>query len=438
MVIWAAIAGFLLAGYLSMQRSFAYLGIPPLFIGEIVLAVLLLLKPRVALGTWATSLLRVSPLNALSLVLLLFMSYGVLQVARGILSGSSIVDTLKFFVFNYYTIYIFFGMWIGLQMPEFLPKVLRVIAWVNGIYGFSFIVALRYVGAHVPGSDVPLFYPPGGQVVVILGLLCFERNLRAVWFVLLLNIVVTLAWQVRAEWLGLVLGLFVWGLLTGRPGRVVAIGMAGVALLGMIEFADIRLPGRTGGSVSFSENLARVIAPINLELAKELSPKAEWHAGTAEWRELWWEQIWLSVHSTPMLEAFGHGYGFDLFSLSPAGEEGSEVRTPHNIFFFALGYTGWVGVALFCFLQVAIFALLWRSYRVGGQPAGVVFWVMGMAMAFFQASFDTPVRAIPFYLLWGMAIAPGLQAKRESVAHDYASPRPAPCLERKQVKWSAG
>ena len=93
MVIWPRIAGFLVVGYLCMTRSFAYLGIPPLFIGEIVLAAFLLLKPRVALGTWAASLLRPSPLNALGLALLAFMSYGVWQVGRGVLAGSSILST---------------------------------------------------------------------------------------------------------------------------------------------------------------------------------------------------------------------------------------------------------------------------------------------------------------------------------------------------------
>jgi hypothetical protein len=118
----------------------------------------------------------------------------------------------------------------------------------------------------------------------------------------------------------------------------------------MMELADIRLAGRNGESVSLSENVARVIAPIDLELAKEFSPNAKYHAGTAEWRELWWEQIWLSVHSTRMLEAFGHGYGFDLFSRAPtavrAGQENWEVRTPHSVFFYALGYTG--GLGLLC------------------------------------------------------------------------------------------
>ena len=396
-------------GYLCWKRSFAYLGVPPLFIGEIVLAGFLLLKPRVVLGTWTASLLRPGPLNELGLALLVFLAYGVWQAGRGVLGGSSLLYTMKFFVFNYYTLYLFLGLWVALHVPDFLPRLFRVIAWVNGIYGLLFIVALRYVPISMPGYDaatnVPLFSPPSGQVVVILALLCFERNLRAVWFVLLLNTVVTLVWQVRAEWLGLALGAFVWGLLTGRLGRVIGMGMAGLAVLGMVELAGIKLHGRNQATVSLSENLARIVAPIDLELAKQLSPNAAFHAGTAEWRELWWKQIWLSIHSKPVLTAFGHGYAFNLFGLAPttvtAGQEHEDVRTPHSVFYYALGYTGWVGVALFSFLQLAILRLLWRSYRLTGQPAGVVLWVMGMAMAFFQEAFEVAASSNSFLPVGG-------------------------------------
>ena len=87
-----------------------------------------------------------------------------------------------------------------------------------------------------------------------------------------------------------------------------------------------------------------------------------------------------------------------------------DIRTPHSAFYFALGYTGWVGVVLFAALQFAIFRLLWRSHREAGQPAGIVWWVMGLAMASFEEGFETPFKAIPFYLLCGMAMAPGLLA----------------------------
>jgi hypothetical protein len=71
-------------------------------------------------------------------------------------------------------------------------------------------------------------------------------------------------------------------------------------------------------------------------------------------------------NSAPLLEAFGHGYGFDLFSLAPpevrGGQEKWEVRTPHSVFYYPLGYTGWVGVVLFAALQLTILRLLWQSF----------------------------------------------------------------------------
>jgi hypothetical protein len=97
MCIWSRVAGFLVVGYLSMARSFAYLGVPPIFIGEVVLAAFLLLKPRVALGTWAMSLLRASPLSGLGLALLIFMLYGLWQMGRGILEGSPVIVHTQIF-----------------------------------------------------------------------------------------------------------------------------------------------------------------------------------------------------------------------------------------------------------------------------------------------------------------------------------------------------
>ena len=412
MVIWPRIAGFLLVGYLTLGRSFAYLGIAPVFIGEVVLGAFLLLKPRVALGTWAAALLRSSPLDGLGLALLGFMAYGVWQVGRGILSGIPVLYTLKFFTFNYYTLYLFMGMWIGLRAPEFLPRLIRLVGWVNGIYGLIFIVALRHVQAYIPGTHVPLFSAPAGQVVIILGLLCFERDLRKVWLLLVVNILITLVWQVRAEWAGLVFGIAAWGFLTGRIGRVVAIGMAGLAVLGTIELAGIQLVGRNS-EVSLSETLARVIAPIDQKLAEKLSPNAKYHAGTAEWREVWWHAIWQSVHTRPMLEAFGHGYGFALISVAPkeAQKNNENDRTPHSVFYYTLGYTGWVGVVVFGVLQLAIVRLLWRSYRLTGQPAGLAWWITGLVMASFEEGLETPFHAIPFYLLLGICMAPALLSK---------------------------
>jgi O-Antigen ligase len=414
MVIWHKVGGFLIVGYLCLGRSFAYLGVPSLriFIGEIVLAAFLLLKPRVAIGTWLASLLRPSPLNTLAFAMLVFVMYGVWQVGRGVMSGSSVFATLKHFVFNYYALYLFFGLWIGIRAPSFLPRIATILAWSNGVYGLLHIVALKSVAMTVPGTDMRLLGEPAGSAVAILGLLCVAPNLTRVWIPLTLNLVVILVTQVRAEWLALAVGMLAWGIITGRLGKVFAVGLAGLMVLGLVELADVKIAGRAG-TVSLAGTIGRILAPLDKDLARRFSPKkADQAAGTVEWRQKWWEQIWRSAQSTPMLQAFGHGYGFDLFSLAPEdvrGGQAEDIRTPHSVFYYALGYTGWMGVTFFALFQATIFAALWRSYRAAGQCVGLVWWLAGMSMAFFGNYFETPFGAIPFYLLVGAGIAPGLQ-----------------------------
>jgi hypothetical protein len=332
-------------------------------------------------------------------------------------------------------------MWIGLHSPDFLRKLIRAAAWANGVYGIIYLIALRHVDAFFPGTTVPLFSPPTGQTMVILGLLCFERDLRSVRLPLVVNIAITLIWQVRAEWAGLAIGVLAWAVLTGQLRRMFVIGAAGLVIMGLIELSGVELPGRSVGTVSLSETLARVVAPINLDLAQRLSPNAKFHAGTAEWREAWWNQIWISVHSTPTLAAVGHGYGFDLYSLMPrefkGGQQNWGTRTPHNLFYYALAYTGWLGVAIFAALQAAIIALLWRSYRVTGQPAGLVFWIMAMVRLSFEEGLETPFKAIPYYLLWGMAMAPAIRVWRRGYPRP-AIRLPAPLPGRLLAPASAG
>lgn len=423
MIIWHKIGGFLVVGYLLMTRSFAYLGVPSLkiFVGEIVLAAFLLLKPRVALGTLAASLLRPSPLNGLGLALLPFLAYGVWQVGRGVSGGSPVLYTLKFLAFNYYAMYLFMGIWIGMQADDFLPKLVRVIAWGNAIYGLIYLLMLRSLSIMHPGAAVSLFGQPVGSAIAIVGLLCIQRSLATNLPLLSLNSIVILGMQIRGEWLALSVGLLVWGLLTRRLGRVVAIGLIGLAVLGVIELAGIKIAGRVN-SISLGATLSHVIAPIDKDLAKRFGGDAETSAGTIAWRQLWWDQIWSSVHSTPRLAVFGHGYGFDLFSLAPPSVrlgQAAEIRTPHNGFYYALGYTGWVGVLLFGLLQFAIVRLLWRAYRGHGAVVGLVWWAMGISTGCFGNYFETPFGAIPFYLLVGMSMAPALKGSEV----DARSPR---------------
>jgi hypothetical protein len=121
------------------------------------------------------------------------------------------------------------------------------------------------------------------------------------------------------------------------------------------------------------------------------------------------------VHESTSRALFGYGFGFRLGDLVPYLED-SATRTPHNVFFFVLGYTGWIGVLIFILFQAEIARLLWSVHRRSGQPFGIVFWAAMLAFSLFTAFFEAPYGAIPFYLLAGCACAPLFSVQKQRPA----------------------
>jgi hypothetical protein len=411
--VWAFVASFLIVGYLVATRSFAYVGLPPLFVGEICLAAFLLLRSRASILLWTESLARPTPLSTVSGSLYLLLVYGVFQLIRGIfVLGFPPITAAQNFVLNYYPFYIFLGLWAARGQPDRLARIIRILAWMNGVYGIAYIAVLNRIEVLVPNTDVPLFGQPAGSAVVIVGLLCFEKRIWPVWFPLALNAAVLLGVQVRAEWLGLALGLLIWGLIAKQVRRV-AIGATTIALLLIFGYvANISVPspvsrgGEAGSVISARDIIGRAVAPFDEELASRYTETAELYAGTAEFRTIWWQAIWSSVHEDQGTTLIGHGYGYPLARLVPSLSNRTDIRTPHNIFFYALGYGGWLGVLVLAIFQGALVVLAWRANRATGQPFGLVLFVMSLGVALFSNFFESPLGAIPFYLLLGMSVAP--------------------------------
>ncbi|MBI3609169.1 MAG: hypothetical protein HY204_00500 [Nitrospirae bacterium] len=396
-----------------MGRSFAYWGIPPLhiFIGEIVLAWFLFSGPQAKHGRWPWIAMKSPMLHRYNKLFLLFLVFGAFQVLHGIFSGNPALDSLRDTAFNYYPFYFFFGLWIGIRDREFLSKFLHLAAWVNGLYGILFIAVLSRVPWFMPGvapevAPVPIFGQPSFSAAILLGLLSFGKDLRRVLPLLLLNAAVLIGMLIRAEWLAFVLGLLVWAWATRNLKRVAFSGVLILVLFGLMYVTNFAYEGpeTRGGTISAIELVARVLAPVNPDLAEDYSSDVRMYGGTAAFRTMWWAAIWDAVHASFSRALLGHGYGFPLGVLVPYLED-SATRTPHNVFFFALGYTGWIGVIIFALFQSEIARLSWRVYQKTGQPFGIVFWVMMLAFSFFTPFFETPQGAIPFYLVSGCACA---------------------------------
>src|ERR1700737_482126 len=206
--MWSRIVMLLLLGYFCLGRSFAYWGIPPwyMFLGEIVLFCFIFWGPPSTQGRWPWPALKSSHLVRYRLFFFIFVGFGLLQVAHGLLSGPPPLSTVRDMAFNYYPLYFLLGLWVGLGDQQFLKRLVRFAAWANGLYGLMYILILNRSDWVLPGVSrdvlpVPIFGMPEFSAVILLGLLSFEKDLRQVWVLLLLNGAVLIGMFIRAGWL---------------------------------------------------------------------------------------------------------------------------------------------------------------------------------------------------------------------------------------------
>jgi O-Antigen ligase len=419
--MWKQLVTFLLIGYLCMGRSFAYWGIPQwyLFIGEGALFLFLFFGPCVNSERWVWLAMRQPSLHRFKKAYVVFFVFGIFEVIRGVISGNPLLFALRDLSMHYYPLYFFMGMWVALNDEQYLPNFFRLVAWVNGIYGTLFILLLSRVGWSFSGfsdntQSVQIFGQPSYSALILLGLLAFEKDLRRIWPLLALNSIVLLGMLIRAEWLAFGMGLLVWAWASRNFKRVAWGGALVLVLLFLMYITNfsVKGPETRGGTISATDMLGRVLAPINADAASDYTPDTHMYEGNVVWRTMFWLQIWDTVHETKMRALLGYGYGYPINELVPYLEE-EATRTPHNVFFLVLGYTGWIGVAIFAAFQLELLRLFRAVHQETGEPFGMVFFVAMIAFALFTPFFETPQGAIPFYLLAGCICASLFQAPAE-------------------------
>jgi len=415
---WRSLGLFVTIGYLILGRSFAYFGIPQLklFIAELLICAFLLLQPRAVLDVWFTSVQNRTYLRELCIGIGVFVITGVIEVCRGIQHEYPSITALRDFAFNYYCLYLFFGIFLGGRYRGWLKALVVRLAWWNGVYGLAYLAILNKVDILIPGTSNPpasIFGQPGGSALAILGLLCYRKQwTRLSVIAVLLNTLVLLGMEVRAEWLGFIVGVALYCYLTKSYSNVL-IGCGTILGVLALSYAlDISVPkpsSRGGGSMSAREIIGRAISSVDKETAAEYSKDAKTATETAEWRTTWWKAIYHSVtnqdESTTIL---GHGYGYPLTDLVWYLRGRHFLRTPHSYFFYALGYGGWGLLTAFLVMQLLIGVLLWRAFQISGQPFPLITWAVLLTWGLFDSSFETPIRAVPFYIIVGAGISPVL------------------------------
>jgi hypothetical protein len=346
----------LVIGYSTAGRTFAYIGVWQLkiFLGELVLGVFLWRKYK-AFDWFFVRARRSRYVEMLRTALIIFMFYGVISLLLGYYNQPQhMLAAFQNFAYNYYALYLVIGAWIAANYRLDMPKMAMIFGWVHGIYGAAWVLFLNKISFEIPGTPgVDLFGQPTGAAIALTMMIAFEPRISKILFPSLLNLFVMAGVQVRSEWLGFMVAFAVWSVLARKFSRFAIIIGIVVTLVAVGLFFDVRLPGTAGrgGEVSVQGIVGRLLAPFDPHLAAKYVDDAEGLGGTADWRKKWWEAIWINNNSGPAIRRFlGEGYGYPITDVVDyVGDNG--IRTPHNIFFYALCYGGWCGIAVFVGLQ---------------------------------------------------------------------------------------
>ncbi len=407
--LWA----FILTGYLSAGRVFAYIGVPPLFIGEAFLGWNVLRNRHNWLGKFVDDVIRG---EILSLAIALHLLWGVIEVFRCMYGGRPPIDVLRTFAFNYYPLYILAGIAIGRDVP--ISQFARI--WKIVIILYSIYCVLTGF-ADSAGVDIGFATLTPLVPVVTAGIWSHLKRwpLR---YVALLGSTYPVIFAVghgRGALLGMVAGLVVVALNSGLNLVRLGMGVVGVTILGMVVGPLIPGPHGQSPPLDPSVHIARLVGTFDPNTAARILDARGYHEeasiivaaqGTARWRQQIWTNAIRSLNTTTLM-ALGQGHGASMVDLVP---DKQEIHTPHNFSIYCIYYTGWMGLVIFCFFLVA---LLVRARRIEDRPLrsamlGVIWSTMMVAVT--GNCFETPFGAIPFYLFCGLGLG-FAQAAREPV-----------------------
>lgn len=404
--------GVVLLGYTLFSRGFAYLGLPPLFIGEIMLAIGVAAALRAG---------RLGPLFERPTAWVLGALLALTVVRTLPYLGTYGLDAPRDAMQLGYGVYALVVGALLVARPERLAMWLRdyrtyVVVVLSTIWVIYLVYKTSYASLpKIPwASNTSIFEAKGGDIMVQLcGITLFlvmgfmERR-PLVMFALAFNagiIVVSNRGGMVAFFLGCALA---WAMRPpeARVGRLVYAFVA-FLLLGFLLTPVLEAVRINGGGRSIS------VEQIWMNIQSVFGQGGQHLDGTKKWRLDWWEKIY---HYTVRGEYFWTGKGF---GVNLAEDDGfrviKELRSPHNGHMTVLARMGVPGALLWVVLQLswALSVLRqWLAARAAGRHRwmGVFaflsgYWLAHHINAAFDVYFEGPMGGIWFWTVFGTGLA---------------------------------
>ena len=436
-----------LAGYMFMGRGFAHLGIGPVYVGEVVLALGIL--------TACLVVIRRGVPGIRSWTIALLVLFMVLGAARTVpYLGSFGLDALRDGVlWGYGT----FALVIYLAADRaWLSAAARLYGWIIPVFALwlpiswsIFAASQAGVDRLAPGSNHPLvFFKAGDMAVHAAAAIAFIvlapsafATIRA--FASRLIVSIPLTWTVfasgaasRGAILAAATGVGITVAATRRPSNWIPVVTAGLIVLIWLNASAIFGEG-PGPSGSPSASPSGSAAPTATSAPGRDISVGQWFGnlgsifgpssvagldGTKAFRLAWWSKIAGYTVFGPYFWA-GKGFGVNL-----ADDDGFQpttdhsLRAPHNSHMSVLARMGVPGFALWVLLQGAFAASLLRAVlahrraddrTMAGLGAWVfIVWAAMMVVTSFDPYLEGPQGGIWFWSVFGVGLVVAHMAPR--------------------------
>jgi O-Antigen ligase len=401
--------GGILAGYALLGRGFAYLGVAPLFVGEMTLALGAL--------AWFSRERPMAPLKSLSgTMLALFMAIGLVRLAFDLPTyGPAAIRDAVLWGYGVYALAL---AAIVSREPEILrtlitrfrPLAAAIIALGGALFAISFTFSASLPS--LPGSTAPIPGLKGGDTMVHLaGAVAFVLvGFRTkIWWMLPMVVVDfgLIAMKNRGGMVAFFLAMGVVLFLRSsrvRIGRWSYLGLVGILLLILIN-PKVELYGNRSISLEQLGDNIRSVTGSSGENALD---------GSKEWRLSWWTDIVEYTFTGPYFLA-GKGFGINLASDDGYQVDDEEsLRSPHNGHMSVLARMGVPAFAIWVMLQLSWGFAILRNLLVARRRGEdgwhglflflLAYWCAFMVNITFDVFIEGPMGGIWFWTLFGIGL----------------------------------
>ena len=412
---YLVLLGGVLVGYAMMGKGFAYLGFPPIYMGEA--AFLAGIVVFLQTGCFIAALTKLP-----SLLLAVLMIWVLLRTLPFV--GVYGFDTLRDSVVIAYGGFAFIVMALLLEDARRINTIVRYYGAFLKIYipAIPFLFAFNHHLAdyipNVPGTTVRLLWIGPSEVAVHLAgaavfVLVGFRKATLLWIVLLVAALAMVSALSRGGMLAFVVPVTFAVLTLGKIRELAAILLTGLVILAaaytleptLTDYREARSSEERSISVrQFIENVASIGGRAG-----------EQTEGTKGWRLDWWNVI---VNNTIYGPHFWTGRGFGL-NLAEADGFGSmrgvrPLRSPHNVHMTILARAGVPGLAFWGALLAAwlgmVMSAMWTARRRGQTDWAGLFLFIGCYVmsiiinATFDVALEGPMQGVWFWCLIGFGI----------------------------------